>query len=143
MDTAARIGELDDLALAITAHLQEPFRLWLVGDMGAGKTTLTRFLLWNLGLPRIVPVTSPTYTYVNEYRLGHRLIAHVDLYRTAGEIDPGEFGLGSEPRYTDVIIEWPELGSTWLEMKPTHTLAISGGDDPSQRHYRLLAHREN
>ncbi|MES2461298.1 MAG: tRNA (adenosine(37)-N6)-threonylcarbamoyltransferase complex ATPase subunit type 1 TsaE [Armatimonadota bacterium] len=80
----------------------------LRGDLGAGKTTLTRALVAGMGSP--APVSSPTFTLVHEYRGGSLPIWHVDAYRLTGAQDTVDIGL-EEVLLTGegiVVIEWPE-----------------------------------
>jgi tRNA threonylcarbamoyladenosine biosynthesis protein TsaE len=80
--------------------------LLLSGDLGAGKTSLAQGIAAGLGITE--PVTSPTFTLLNEYA-GRLKLAHLDLYRlTATEI--ASMGLAEtwlEPRGV-CVIEWPE-----------------------------------
>lgn len=80
--------------------------LLLSGDLGAGKTSLAQGIAAGLGITE--PVTSPTFTLLNEYA-GKLKLAHIDLYRlTAPEIV--SMGLAEtwlEPRGV-CVIEWPE-----------------------------------
>ncbi len=82
----------------------------LTGDLGAGKTTLTRALLESLGVTS--DIVSPTYTYVVTYRLPDgRIVHHFDLYRIATVDDFLQMGFG-EYLYAPnalCIIEWPEV----------------------------------
>ena len=77
----------------------------LSGELGAGKSTLARAILRSLGHSGAVP--SPTYTLIEPYELGSRLIYHVDLYRISSE-DELEFLGWSDLADGLRIIEWPE-----------------------------------
>ena len=57
--------------------------LALMGDLGAGKTTLTKYIAKGLGVKETV--TSPTFTIVNEYLSGRLPLFHFDAYRLGGE----------------------------------------------------------
>jgi tRNA threonylcarbamoyladenosine biosynthesis protein TsaE len=87
--------------------------LYLRGDLGAGKTTLTRGLLRGFGYTGAVK--SPTYTLIEPYELPDRRISHLDLYRVG---DPGELEYLGLRELLDqpaiVLIEWPERGEGWL-----------------------------
>lgn len=85
------------------------FSLFLEGGLGAGKTFIVREILRNLGVTQ--EITSPTYTYVNEYETGEGdRFAHFDFYRFT---DPADFfGKGfqdiAEDMDTNCFSEWPE-----------------------------------
>ena len=77
------------------------------GDLGAGKTAFTRGLARGLGSTD--PVTSPTYTIVNEYLSGQLPLFHFDMYRLASEDDL--FDIGWEDyleRGGICAVEWSE-----------------------------------
>ncbi len=73
-------------ALASNVYAQG-FCIWLIGDLGAGKTTFVSHLLRAIGLAENQDVTSPTFTYVNEYLIDGRWYAHLDLYRLDANAD--------------------------------------------------------
>lgn len=95
------------LAQRIANSLQRRDVLLLYGDLGAGKTTLTRAILQALN-PSIDEVPSPTFTLVQTYDTAKGPVFHYDLYRlkSADEIDE----LGWDESLADgiTIVEWPE-----------------------------------
>jgi tRNA threonylcarbamoyladenosine biosynthesis protein TsaE len=105
-DFSLRVGR------CIAKELQQGDIIALWGELGAGKTLLTRGIARGLHIPPQIPITSPTFTLINEYE-GRLHLYHVDLYRLG---DPEEletlpwreafYGVGV------AVIEWPErLGS--------------------------------
>jgi tRNA threonylcarbamoyladenosine biosynthesis protein TsaE len=83
--------------------------LCLVGDLGTGKTCLIQGLGRGLGIKG--PITSPTFTLINEYRHARDALTfyHVDLYRVSDVREALDFGL-DDYLYSDGVcaIEWAE-----------------------------------
>jgi tRNA threonylcarbamoyladenosine biosynthesis protein TsaE len=88
--------------------------VYLTGDLGAGKTTLTRGLLRALGVTGAV--RSPTYTLVEVYELASGMTAlHLDLYRLSDPAELHNLGLREWARGGHLwLIEWPERGGGLL-----------------------------
>jgi tRNA threonylcarbamoyl adenosine modification protein YjeE len=112
-----------------------PFVLWLIGEMGAGKTTFVREYLRMCGLAEATPVVSPTYTIVNEYYLEPDWYAHLDLYRAGDEFSFDELGLHDLKSFRGFFVEWPEQAEPPEWLIPTHRLKISYQGD--QRGYEF------
>lgn len=109
----------EQFGAVIGAILRSGDVLTLEGDLGAGKTTLTRGLIRALCGPE-TEVPSPTYTLVQTYETRAFTLWHFDLYRldTPDEI----FELGwTETAQGVAVLEWPERASRHL---PAHRLNV-------------------
>jgi tRNA threonylcarbamoyladenosine biosynthesis protein TsaE len=92
----------------LAARLRTPAIVLLQGELGSGKTTLTKGIISGLGAAREEDVTSPTFTLVHVFH-NHCTVYHVDLYRVEDAHDFETLGL--EDVLTEqaiVIVEWPE-----------------------------------
>jgi tRNA threonylcarbamoyladenosine biosynthesis protein TsaE len=98
----------------IAARLQSPALVLLVGELGAGKTTLAKGIVSGLGAAPVEDVLSPTFTLIHEY--GHDpKVYHIDLYRLDGVPELETLGLEDlwEQRAI-ALIEWGEKFSREL-----------------------------
>lgn len=133
MTTVILNDENDTMRLASALAKTNPVgSLWLSGDLGAGKTTFTRYLLQALG--HTGAVKSPTYTLVEPYRIGDKSVYHADLYRLN---DPDELDFIGFFEYFDepnslVIIEWASKAEQILP-KPDITINITRLDDDKRQ----------
>ena len=98
----------EEIAKAVTC-VNRPLLIVLNGDLGAGKTTLSRGIL--LGLGHMGAVKSPTYTILEPYDLEIGKVFHFDLYRL---MDPEElYDIGFNDYLSEAqlcMIEWPDKG---------------------------------
>lgn len=104
--------------------------LW--GELGAGKTLLTRGLARGLGVPTQIPVTSPTFTFINEYE-GRLHLFHLDLYRISHP-DELETLPWREALFGDgvAVIEWPaRLGNELPEGRWDVRIDVTGDESRS------------
>jgi tRNA threonylcarbamoyladenosine biosynthesis protein TsaE len=127
-DDAATVAVGAALARACDGH----GLIFLSGDLGAGKTTLSRGLIRALGHEGAVK--SPTYTLVEPYELPSGRVMHYDLYRLGDPEELEYLGLRDHlDSETLTLIEWPERG---VPLLPTPDLklilsVVPGGRDIS------------
>lgn len=134
-DEAATVDMGKQLA-SVTKQLNLPSLIvFLNGDLGAGKTTLTRGFVQGMG--HVGNVKSPTYTLVEPYDLQPWQVYHFDLYRLG---DPEELEyMGIRDYFSQKscsFIEWPEKGAGML---PKQDLIINLEYNDEQRVITLLA----
>ena len=105
-------GEADTLALgrALAACIEPGLTIYLIGELGAGKTTLARGLLRGLGYQG--KVKSPTFTLVEVYEFSRLYLYHFDFYRFTGSNNPQELGDTGFREYFNpqsvCVVEWPD-----------------------------------
>ena len=106
--TTRSAAETELLGECLGRVLEQGDVVTLSGDLGAGKTRFAQGVAGGLGVDRAIPVTSPTFTILNEYR-GRCPLYHFDCYR----FRPGEElrDLGFEEQLSGggvCLVEWPE-----------------------------------
>lgn len=129
-----KIEDWQNVVEEILPKIQYPILL-LKGNLGAGKTTFTQFLLRNFGSKN--EVSSPTYAIVNEYDSPKGKIFHFDLYRMKNIDEVYDIGI---EEYLDnaflCIIEWPEIYEGELADLPHHELKIENNNTERKISFR-------
>ena len=98
--------ETIELGRQIAAQLTRPCLILLVGNLGAGKTTMTKGIVAGLGAAPVEEVSSPTYTVIHEYGQD---VYHIDLYRLDAPEQVAALGLDEMfDRGAVMLVEWGE-----------------------------------
>ncbi len=120
------IKSLDHLRLIsnkIADNISEKDCIFLIGEIGVGKTTFTRnfinYLQKRKGIKE-TEVLSPTFNLLYEYDIKNLKVMHYDLYRIKNNKELNQLGIFKEDIETIKIIEWPELINTNVERLELH-----------------------
>ncbi len=113
--------ETEQLAAKLAGILPPGSVIALHGDLGAGKTVFARGFARGLGITD--PVSSPTFTIVQEYPFENGILYHLDLYRIDNSDSALAFGVDEflYDKTAKVLLEWPERITDIL---PPHTIHI-------------------
>lgn len=124
----------DALGAALARTRPVPAVVHLLGELGAGKSTLARALLRALGVAGAI--RSPTYTLVERYPLaGGGEAWHLDLYRIANAVELEYLGLDADEAVL-WLVEWPEHGGGAL---PPADLVVALAVEGDGRRARVTA----
>ena len=114
------LDHLNKISETISHKLENGDYIFLIGEIGVGKTTFTRYLINNLqnqkGLKE-TEVLSPTFNLLYEYEVKDLKIMHYDLYRIEKVNELDHLGIFFKNEKTVKIIEWPDLIKTPLTNK--------------------------
>ena len=123
-------AETESVGAALGKHIKAGTVIAYRGDLGAGKTAFTRGLARGLGYAE--PVTSPTYTIVNEYLGGRLPLFHFDMYRLKTSDDLWDIGWEDYLERGGVCaVEWSENVDDAMENAVYVTIEKTG--DESRR----------
>ena len=106
------LDHLNKISEIILKKLDKKDCLFLIGEIGVGKTTLTRYLINNLQKQKglsLTEVLSPTFNLLYEYEISDYKIMHYDLYRIKETKELKHLGIFSEELDAVKIVEWPDL----------------------------------
>ena len=124
----ASSADMEALGHRFAADCPAGARVYLQGELGAGKTTWVRGFLRGWGYPGIVK--SPTYTLVETYIVRSQIIHHLDLYRIN---DPDELESIGIRDYLDgraiCLVEWPEKAGGFLTEPDVTIQIVSKGQE--------------
>ncbi|MBL8218812.1 MAG: tRNA (adenosine(37)-N6)-threonylcarbamoyltransferase complex ATPase subunit type 1 TsaE [Bryobacterales bacterium] len=119
------------LGESLAARFTPPCLVFLTGNLGTGKTTLSKGIAKGLGAASPEEVSSPTFTLIHEYGDPARLY-HIDLYRLDEPRQLATLGLDEIlERNAVVLIEWPEKFATVLP-RPDVWIRITAEDEGRQ-----------
>ena len=106
------LDHLNSISKKIADKLSENDFIYLIGEIGVGKTSLARSLINYLQEKERVKITevlSPTFNLLYEYEIKNYKIMHYDLYRIKEEKELINLGIFSEKQKAVRIIEWPQM----------------------------------
>ena len=106
------LEHLNSLSQKVAEKLSKNDCIFLIGEIGVGKTTFARYLINYLQEKRgekITEVLSPTFNLLYEYDLKDIKIMHYDLYRIKEEKELKHLGIFLDKQDSIKIIEWPQL----------------------------------
>ena len=106
------LDQLSQISLKIIKKINDRDCILLFGEIGVGKTTLTRAIINNLQIQNKqneTAVLSPTFNLVYEYEIKNLKIMHYDLYRLKTEKEVQQLGVFDQDKNSIKIIEWAEI----------------------------------
>ena len=106
------LDHLNTISKVISQKLEKGDSIFLIGEIGVGKTTFTRHLINNLQKQKELKETevlSPTFNLLYEYDIKDLKIMHYDLYRIKKAEELDHLGIFNDNKESIKIIEWPDL----------------------------------
>jgi len=135
-DKTLELHQLDEVLFLLNYEIKTTSVLLLQGDLGTGKTTLTKKLMSQRGISK--EVSSPTFNIVNTYKTEEGFnVHHFDLYRIKHIEELDEIGFWEYLDSGDLcLIEWPEIIEDYLDIEYLKLQIKHCGEQ--QRQYMLM-----
>lgn len=108
--------------------------VWLIGELGAGKTSFVQALTRGLGV--LSPATSPSYALVHHYAGPRGPVYHVDCFRLRTPDEAHDLDWETLQSGDALLIEWPERAADWAP-RPTRQVFLTHTPDPAVRRVEL------
>lgn len=128
--------DTEAFGMELASTLEPGDILALIGDLGTGKTTLTKYIAKGMGVTE--NIDSPTFNIVKEHKSGRLPLFHFDVYRLSSGDELLDIG-ADEYFYTDgvCIIEWADIVADVIPEK-AKVILIEYGDKQGERVYRCI-----
>ena len=137
------LDHLKSISKQIAEKVSNGDCIFLIGEIGVGKTTFTRnfinYLQKKKGMKQ-TEVLSPTFNLLYEYEIKNLKVMHYDLYRIKKNKELDELGIFNENFSSIKIIEWPELLKT--KVKNRIEIYLSYSDKNNERKLSILGYGE-
>lgn len=128
----------EHLGKIIAQNILPPLIIYLEGDLGAGKTTLARAIIQNLGFHG--NIKSPSYSIVEVYTDSRLYLYHFDFYRF---LSPEEFEEAGLIEYFNgksiCLVEWPQNAAPFLPPADLRIVLFSENNDENARLFNIFA----
>jgi tRNA threonylcarbamoyl adenosine modification protein YjeE len=133
------LDHLNSISAKISKKLEKGDCIFLIGEIGVGKTTFTRHLINNLQKQndlKETEVLSPTFNLLYEYEIKDLKIMHYDLYRIKKTEELDHLGIFSDRLDTIKVIEWPDLIK--IPLKNKLEIHLDYGQYENQRNIKFV-----
>jgi len=133
------LNQLNKFSLKIASEVDLEDCIFLIGEIGVGKTTFVRYFINNLEKKNKLKksqVLSPTFNIVYDYNVGSYKIMHYDLYRLRSKTEVKQLGIFEEHEKSVKIIEWPQLIKNTIKNKLE--IHFSYSDKLNTRNIKIL-----
>ena len=128
--------DTEEFGIKLASTLEPGDIVALIGDLGTGKTTLTKYIAKGLGVTETID--SPTFNIVKEHKSGIIPLFHFDVYRLSSGDELLDIG-ADEYFYSDgvCIIEWADIVADVVPEK-AKVILIEYGEKQGERIYRCI-----